>query len=188
MYFKIITFNNVLKTWRFFYNSLGYSIWKSCGYTAKCQMLPNLYACFLILQYNIRPLFEHVTSRAVFLSDRRKLSQNRQRCNDRLFNFLLLLTSSVWMFVVHWLILGLFYFAFQRNGIYSVEWCDGMSDELERIWKEVAWNRWGMRTEFWPENLRGRDHLEDVGIVGRLTLKWILRKLSGRIYTGIILL
>jgi hypothetical protein len=41
--------------------------------------------------------------------------------------------------------------------------------------------------EEWPENLRGRDHLEDVGIVGRLTLKWILRKLSGRIYTGIIL-
>lgn len=56
-------------------------------------MLPNLYACFLILQYNIRPLFEHVTSRAVLLSDRRMLSQNRERCNDRLFNFVVVVVD-----------------------------------------------------------------------------------------------
>jgi len=29
---------------------------------------------------------------------------------------------------------------------------------------------------FWWENEKGRDHLEDPGIVGMIILKWILKK------------
>ena len=32
---------------------------------------------------------------------------------------------------------------------------------------------------FWWGNLRGRDHLEDPSIDGRITVKWIFRKLDG---------
>jgi len=31
-------------------------------------------------------------------------------------------------------------------------------------------------TVFWSERLEGRDHLEDVGVDGRLMLEWILEK------------
>jgi len=31
-------------------------------------------------------------------------------------------------------------------------------------------------TGFWWGNLRGRDHLEDAGIDGRIILRWILRQ------------
>jgi hypothetical protein len=31
-------------------------------------------------------------------------------------------------------------------------------------------------TGFWWGNLRERDHLEDLGIEGRIILRWILRK------------
>jgi len=34
-------------------------------------------------------------------------------------------------------------------------------------------------TEFWWGNLRGRDHLEDPGIDGRVILRWIFRKWDG---------
>jgi hypothetical protein len=31
-------------------------------------------------------------------------------------------------------------------------------------------------TNFWLENLKGRDHSEDIDIDGRVILRWILRK------------
>jgi hypothetical protein len=30
--------------------------------------------------------------------------------------------------------------------------------------------------DIWSENLKGRDHLEDIGIDGRIILEYILRK------------
>jgi hypothetical protein len=39
---------------------------------------------------------------------------------------------------------------------------------------------------FWWGNLRERDHLEDIGIDGRIILEWILEKLIGMICTGFI--
>jgi hypothetical protein len=33
-----------------------------------------------------------------------------------------------------------------------------------------------MRTKFWLENLKGRDHLEDKGVDGKIILEWILGK------------
>jgi hypothetical protein len=33
-----------------------------------------------------------------------------------------------------------------------------------------------MYTQFWPVNLKGRDHSEDMGIVGGIILEWTLGK------------
>jgi hypothetical protein len=33
-----------------------------------------------------------------------------------------------------------------------------------------------MHTKVWPENLNGWDHLEDVGVGGRIILKWTLEE------------
>jgi hypothetical protein len=33
-----------------------------------------------------------------------------------------------------------------------------------------------MHAKFWFENLKGRDHLEDLGVHGRIILDWILGK------------
>jgi hypothetical protein len=38
-----------------------------------------------------------------------------------------------------------------------------------------------MHTKFLSENLKGRDHLKDLGINRRPILKWILRKQGERI-------
>jgi hypothetical protein len=41
------------------------------------------------------------------------------------------------------------------------------------------WHVWGKReihTEFWWRNLNERDHLEDLGVCGRIILKGILKK------------
>ena len=41
-----------------------------------------------------------------------------------------------------------------------------------------------MRTGFWWGNLRERVHLEDLGIGGRVILKWILNKYDWRVWTA----
>jgi hypothetical protein len=38
------------------------------------------------------------------------------------------------------------------------------------------WGRGGIRTEFVWEKVKERDHLEDLGIDGRIILKWVLKK------------
>jgi hypothetical protein len=39
---------------------------------------------------------------------------------------------------------------------------------------------------FWSENLKGRDHSEDLGVDGRVIFEWILGKSSGKMWTGFI--
>jgi hypothetical protein len=41
-------------------------------------------------------------------------------------------------------------------------------------------------TEFLWENLRGRVHLEDPGICGKIILSWIFRKWDGDAWAGLI--
>ena len=42
----------------------------------------------------------------------------------------------------------------------------------------------GQRRGFWWENLKERDHLEDPGVDGRIILRWTIRKLDVRAWTG----
>jgi hypothetical protein len=37
-----------------------------------------------------------------------------------------------------------------------------------------------MHTKFWSENLKGRDHSEDLGVDERIILEWILGKQGGK--------
>ena len=43
-----------------------------------------------------------------------------------------------------------------------------------------------MHTGFWWGNLKERYQLEDLGIDGRIVLKWILNKLDWRVWSGLI--
>jgi hypothetical protein len=43
-----------------------------------------------------------------------------------------------------------------------------------------------MHTKCWFERLKGRDCLEDLGIDGRIILKYNLGKQSGRVWNGFI--
>jgi hypothetical protein len=36
------------------------------------------------------------------------------------------------------------------------------------------------------ENLKGRDHLENLGIDGKIILEWILNRWDGKLWTGLI--
>jgi hypothetical protein len=40
--------------------------------------------------------------------------------------------------------------------------------------------RWEMRSKFWSEKLKGRDHLKNLDVEGRIILKYILAKSGGR--------
>jgi hypothetical protein len=41
-------------------------------------------------------------------------------------------------------------------------------------------------TKFWLEDLKGRGHLEDIGVDERIILEWILEKQDGKVWTGFI--
>jgi hypothetical protein len=45
-----------------------------------------------------------------------------------------------------------------------------------------------VHTEFWWGNPKERDHLEDLGVDGRMILKWILKKYGGLVGVNSILL
>jgi hypothetical protein len=45
-----------------------------------------------------------------------------------------------------------------------------------------------VHTGFWWGNVRGRDHLDEPGIDGRIILRWIFRKWDVGALTGLILL
>jgi hypothetical protein len=42
-----------------------------------------------------------------------------------------------------------------------------------------------MHTTFWSENLKEGNHSEELGIGGRIILKWILRKYGEKECTGL---
>ena len=46
------------------------------------------------------------------------------------------------------------------------------------------WGRKEAHTRLWWGNLRERDHIENLGIDGRIMLKWILKESVGRAWSG----
>jgi hypothetical protein len=41
-----------------------------------------------------------------------------------------------------------------------------------------------MHIQFWFENLKGRNHSEDLGVEGRIILEWILGECGGKVWPG----
>jgi hypothetical protein len=54
-------------------------------------------------------------------------------------------------------------------------------EERER---ERERERGDMQTQFVSENLKGRHRSEELGVDGRIILKWILGKYGGKVCTG----
>jgi hypothetical protein len=44
----------------------------------------------------------------------------------------------------------------------------------------------GMHMGYWWESLKERDHYEDLGVRGRIILRWILERWDGVVWTGMI--
>jgi hypothetical protein len=44
----------------------------------------------------------------------------------------------------------------------------------------------GSDTEFWWRNLREKDHLKDLGLEGRIILRWIFWEWDGEAWNGLI--
>ena len=61
------------------------------------------------------------------------------------------------------------------------------SNKEEWDWKGMlhVWKTGYVHTGFWWADLRERDHLEDLSIDGRITLKWVFKNLDGA-WTGLI--
>ena len=43
-----------------------------------------------------------------------------------------------------------------------------------------------VHTGFWWENPKGGDHWEDLGVDGKIILKWIFEKCDGKAWTGLL--
>jgi hypothetical protein len=43
-----------------------------------------------------------------------------------------------------------------------------------------------MSAVFWLRKLKGRGHLEDLGVDGKIILEWILGQYGGRVWTGLV--
>jgi hypothetical protein len=51
------------------------------------------------------------------------------------------------------------------------------------------WHVWGtgeVPTGFWWGHMMERDHLEELGINGKMILKWIVKKCDGKEWTGLL--
>jgi hypothetical protein len=46
------------------------------------------------------------------------------------------------------------------------------SRRMRRAGMQHAWEKGQMLTKFWSENLKGRDHLENLGVHGRIIIQW----------------
>jgi hypothetical protein len=53
-------------------------------------------------------------------------------------------------------------------------------------WACSAHGKIEMHTKFWLGSLKGRDHLEDLAVEGRMILIWILEKWCWRIWIGFV--
>jgi hypothetical protein len=51
------------------------------------------------------------------------------------------------------------------------------SSRLQRTGHEYAWDELEMRARFWSENHKRRDCLEDLGVDGKIALKWTLKEI-----------
>jgi hypothetical protein len=59
--------------------------------------------------------------------------------------------------------------------------------------RRMRWTGHAARTEeirnaytFWSENLKGGDHMEDLGVHEKIILEWILGRYGARVWTGCI--
>jgi len=50
---------------------------------------------------------------------------------------------------------------------------DGLEKNMLYMWVEIRFN-----------NMRGKDHLEDTGVDGKIILRWIFSKLDVGVWTG----
>jgi hypothetical protein len=60
------------------------------------------------------------------------------------------------------------------------------SRRMRRAGHVVHMGKMRIHTKFWLENLKGRDHSEDLDIDVRIISTWILGKHSGRVLNGLI--
>jgi hypothetical protein len=54
------------------------------------------------------------------------------------------------------------------------------SSKLKWVGDKVHKGIGEVHTEFWWGHLRGRDHLEDLGVDGEIILSWILKTWEGK--------